>query len=108
MANRVRYFFGLPLRFNVSLVHHGLYGLVFLALALGLSYVMAVPSWVSWLLYISGMVMFVDDLIQHWMQAYDPAFRSWLHRWYGMTLYKLPLIQKLNVWADKWFTRKDS
>jgi hypothetical protein len=98
----------LPLRLNISFVHHGLYGLILLALALGLSYVQGVEGYISWILYIIGLALFTDDLFQHWIQVRNPSYHSVVHKIYAKVLWPIPWVQALNKWADKKMSsRKD-
>ena len=72
--------------------HHGYYGLVLI----GLSYYYS-----SYFLYVIGVVLFLDDLYQHWRQVKEPLYHSPIHVLYGRYLYNIPMIHKLNVYFDK-------
>jgi hypothetical protein len=53
-----------------------------------------------------GSIIASDDLLQHIIQYFNPAYRSPLHRLFGATLWKWVWVQKLCHWADHLFGRK--
>ena len=56
----------------------------------------------TWL-QIVGFVLTTDDAVQHGIQrwARAPSYRSPLHRLYGLTLYRLAWVRRLNTWVDR-------
>jgi hypothetical protein len=64
------------------------------------------PLWVCLEIVFVGVVIFADDLYQHARQRKDPAYRSPLNRLYAVTLWRIPLIQKLNRLVDRILGRK--
>jgi len=102
----VHKFLGVYWRFDLYGVHHLYYGLIFLALALGLSYIDAVKGFVSWLFYVPGWLMAADDVIQHWVQARERFYKSPVHQFYAKVLWPMPWVQRLNRWADSLFSKK--
>jgi len=46
-------------------------------------------------------VLLIDDALQHAVQVFYPAFLSPLHWLYGVTLYRLPWVRKLNELLDE-------
>ena len=83
-------------------VHHLYIGLVIM----GVSY--AISPYTTWSIYtyVIGCIIALDDTIQHRIQTWDPSYHSPLHNLYGKTLYRIPLIQKLNIFVDSLFGRK--
>ena len=67
--------------------HHGYYGLL-----------LALAPWGP--LRVTGLVLPADDALQHAVQVWYPAFRSPLHRAYGL-LYRLRVVRRLNQWLDR-------
>ena len=59
-------------------------------------------AWGLWIA-LAGLVVYCDDLFQHWRQIKEPTYRSFLNKLYGETLYKIKFIRKLNEWFDKIF-----
>jgi hypothetical protein len=51
-----------------------------------------------------GLIIFCDDVYQHYRQYDDPTYLSPLHQLYGATLYHIKLIRDLNTWMDKIFS----
>jgi len=43
----------------------------------------------------------IDDLYQHWRQAYEPKYHSFLHRLYVTYLYRFWIIRWLNTKVDE-------
>jgi hypothetical protein len=73
-------------------LHHGYYGF-----ALGVFAAMVgAPR-----LEIVALVILWDDTIQHAIQCVYPAFLSPLHWLYGVTLWRLSLVRRLNAWLDE-------
>ena len=57
----------------------------------------------NWPLFIIGLLIRFDDFWQHLNQIDNRDYRSFLSRLYEKTLWKIPIIQKLNAWVDKIF-----
>lgn len=74
--------------------HHGYLGV--LLFAFGWSF-----GW-AWL-EVMGLVLTTDDALQHAAQRWlnRPAFRSPFYRLYGLTLYRLAWVRRLNKWLDR-------
>ena len=63
-----------------------------------------VAAWIPWGLLGLAVVIAFDDFYQHMRQRKYPLYHSPLHRLYGQTLYKIPIIRKLNRAVDKLFS----
>lgn len=71
------------------------------------------PEWISDLMVLFGMYLYVDDYYQHRRNRQEPLYRSPWHRLYMLVLSELlisknfhwlgDMIVKLNIWADKLF-----
>jgi len=70
-------------------IHHGYIGILLL--------IIAAVFKINWLLIIS-VVLIIDELIQMITKNQYGGFIHWL---YVNTLYKIPLIKKINIWFDK-------
>jgi hypothetical protein len=88
-------------------MHHGYLGaLLVVAGFAGLTVWSAAHRWrrrIAWVLAICGMILIVDDAVQHAIQRWAdwPDFRSPLNRLYGATLWKIPAIAEVNRWLDR-------
>ncbi len=99
--NPVHSIFGFRMRLNWGEIHHLYYGLVLMVVALFMSSIyMAIP------VFIIGALLSIDDLYQHHRQVDEPWYHSPVHNWYADTMYKYPVIRKINAWADKMMNRK--
>lgn len=76
--------------------HHGYLGDIMFLVGLYFG------GWGIWLQF-SGLILRVDDTIQHYAQLTIPDFRSILHRLYVKYLWPIPIIQKINKWLDRLF-----
>lgn len=74
-------------------IHHGHFGLLLILAAM-----LGAWSWLGWV----GVVVLADDTMQHGIQrwARRPAYRSPLHRLYGVA-YRWPPVRRLNQWLDR-------
>lgn len=87
-------------------VHHGYLGLALMLAALLMILYTSISIWVCVIMTVLGMWFFIDDFIQHVRQRKNPDYRSVLNLLYGMTLYRIPFVKKLNVFIDKIFGQK--
>ena len=83
-------------------IHHFYWGLILLVIGFVLLFALPV---VGLVISIIGLILIVDDIIQHFIQQKRPEYRSIIHRLYGATLYRLEWVQKLNTWADNLFKK---
>ena len=75
--------------------HHGYLGLLLVLLGVWLH-----ASWLT----VLGAVVVLDDTVQHIVETtMHRPWRSPLHRLYAATLWRLPLVQRLNRWLDGLF-----
>jgi hypothetical protein len=86
--------------------HHGFLGIaMMLSGFLGILFT-ALPLWLCWTVIGIGLVVFLDDVVQHSIQRSRPEYRSWLNRLYGRTLYRIPAVRMVNEWVDGLLGRK--
>lgn len=71
--------------------NHGYLGLALLALGIWLG---------SWWFLVPGIILVVDEISQIIMKDQYGGLLHWI---YVNTLYKIPLIQKFNIWLDGLF-----
>lgn len=83
-------------------IHHFYWGLILTVIGFVLLFALPICGLI---LCIIGLILIIDDIIQHYIQQKKPEYRSIIHRIYVSTLYKLEWIQKLNAWADNLFKR---
>lgn len=87
-------------------VHHFYLGIDFMVVSfLGLLWEWF-PPWVCLLLFMAGVLLCVDDFIQHWKQRSDPSYRSLVNRLYVATLWHIEPIRWLNILIDKLLGKK--
>ncbi len=94
--------------------HHGYIGWVLLIIGFLLVF-SPLPFIVSLTTMMSGLVIFLDDYIQHWRQRTKPEYQSWLHMAYVWSIRKMlkskrfswlgKIIVTVNGWYDKLFGR---
>ena len=85
-------------RFKYNEVNHGYWGI----LAIGISYFLEI-LWLKYLLIFFGIILVIDEIIQIILKRQHGGF---IHNIYIMSLYKIPLIKKFNIWVDKILGKK--
>ena len=90
------------LRINWNETHHLYYGIVLMALG----YFLSTCFSYSLILYVIGVVLFVDDLYQHRRQVKQPGYNSPIHVLYVELLWRFDFIRSLNRWFDKLMGKK--
>lgn len=83
--------------------HHLYLGLMMLAA--GIALILSGKWILGGILALIGLILVMDDIYQHHRQVKDRNYHSILHVLYGKLLYKYPLIQRLNRWADKFMAK---
>jgi len=81
--------------------HHGYIGLALLLTGFIMTVFTQVNQGVNDVITSLGLVIFFDDYYQHRRQRVEPDYRSLLNQIYGRTLYKVPIIRKINTFFDK-------
>ena len=83
-------------------IHHLYMGLIIILLGFILIWKVL---WIAILLLIIGIILMIDDSIQHIVQRWKPEYLSPLHKMYGKIYRKYKWVQKLNQFFDKLFGR---
>lgn len=66
---------------NLFEIHHGYWGLLMMLIGFaGIFY--SVALWLCFSLMGLGLLIFIDDAIQHAIQRNNPDYLSPLHRWF--------------------------
>ena len=81
--------------------HHGYIGLALLLTGFIMTVFTQVNQGVNDVITSLGLVIFFDDYYQHRRQRVEPDYRSPLNQIYGKTLWKVPIIRKINTFFDK-------
>ena len=86
-------------------IHHGWVGLTLMLVAFQLTL-----NGVSWKVTVwiaaVGVIIFIDDFVQHSIQQRHPAYRSPINVWYGKTLWRLAWVRWVNEVVDRLFGRR--
>jgi len=80
--------------------HHFYWGLLLILIAFILIFVECIPLLIIYIGFGLGVILMVDDAIQHIKQRKDRTYHSPIHQFYGKYLWPIPWIQKLNKWVD--------
>jgi len=80
--------------------HHFYLGLVFMLLGF-LAYWQAFVAGIF--VFVLGLILCVDDFVQHAIGRFKPEYKSPLHKLYGFIYSKSKVIRWLNKLADKLF-----
>lgn len=81
--------------------HHAYLGM----LLFGFGFIMLISlklPWIGVFLASVGLILMIDDLVQHMIQIKHPEYRSLLNRLYVSIKWPAWIV-KLNVWIDKLF-----
>ncbi len=86
--------------------HHFYVGMILLLSGFLLVVFTELFVWIGIALVIIGNLICIDDLLQHFIQKFNPEYRSPLNRFYGKTLWKIPAVRRVNEWVDRLLGRK--
>jgi len=95
-------FLGVRFRFSLVGLHHLYVGLLLLLIAWLSSLTGCAPS-VSWFLYGIGLILAIDDILQHWIQASNKYYQSPVHVVVCSLFYDVPWIKRVSLWLDRLF-----
>jgi hypothetical protein len=89
---------GLSSPFHLREFHHAYLGALLVLVGA------VVGGWVGLVLQILGVVLTVDDLVQHMVQTFgDEDYKSPLHQLYATYLWPRRWVQRLTRWLDGFF-----
>lgn len=85
-------------------VHHAYLGLVIMLV--GFIALFFVPNWLAIPVTVIGLIIFIDDFIQHLVRKVDPDYTSPLHKFYVKYLYPIQIIRLITDILDDLFGRR--